>query len=320
VSGVKVGTVCRWTVGALMLLRLSLLGQTISARATVDSTSFLIGDAIPIHLLLTHPPGATLTPLFADTVGGFTVLGRPALTPENDTTTTGEVVVAKYDSGEALLPPLPVFVHLPGERGAQKVATNELRLTVRTVPVDTSQGIRDVKPPIHIPLPWWEILLALGGVLVLGAVLYLLYRWWKKRRSVRSGETPPLPVRPAHLIAFEELGQLREKRLWQQGLIKLYYSEATEIFRRYMENRYRLMALERTTEEILEDLQRLRMTDELLRKAEDLLRRADLVKFAKHQPPVTEHEASLQTVYDFVEQTKIVPPATGAEGRSHVGA
>jgi hypothetical protein len=88
-----------------------------------------------------------------------------------------------------------------------------------------------------------------------------------------------------------------------------------------MENRYQAMALERTTDEILDDLRRLRMPDDLIRKAESLLRRADLVKFAKHQPVVPEHEESLKAVYDFVERTKIVeePVTPGQGGKNDVG-
>jgi hypothetical protein len=296
--------------------------QGVSARATVDSTHYLIGDAIPVHIRITHPASVAFQSLFADTIGGFTVLARPAFHQEGETTSVGDVVVARYDSGRAVLPPLTFFYSGPGDSGTRTVETNEIFLSIQTVPVDTSKEFKDLKPPIGIPLPWWEVALYVGGALLLVTLGYLLYRWRKNRPVPMPGEAPSAPRRPAHVIAFEELASLKEKKLWQQGLIKQYYTEVTDIARRYLENRYQTMALERTTDEILDDLRRLRMPDELARKTESLLRRADLVKFAKHQPVVMEHEESLQAVYDFVERTKIVeqPAVSPVGGKSDVGS
>jgi hypothetical protein len=310
---------------AVLLLHLwqaVVYAQAPTARASVDSTHFLVGDAIPVHVRITHAHAAIFRPLFGDTLGGFTVLGRSPIRQEGETTTTTEIVVAKYDSGDAVLPPLKFLCALAGDTTTRTISTNEILLSIRTVPVDTTQEIKDLKPPISIPLAWWEVLLYLAGLGALVALAYVLYRWRKKRKTTVAGDIPPASRRPAHVIAFDDLGCLKEKRLWQQGLIKQYYTEVTEILRRYMENRYSLMALERTTDEILDDLRRLRMKEELLGKADGLLRRADLVKFAKHQPVLNEHEESMQTAYDFVERTKIVEQVTTGEGegKNNVGS
>lgn len=320
------GRNCLGVVGRAVLLlpfwQMVVYAQEPTARASVDSTHFLVGDAIPVHVRITHPPAAAFRPLFGDTLGGFTVLGHSPLREEGETTTTAEIVVAKYDSGDAVLPPLRFLCTLAGDTATRSIGTNEILLSIRTVPVDTTQEIKDLKPPISIPLAWWEILLYAAGLSAVGALVYVLYRWRKKRAASLTGEVPVALRRPAHVIAFDELGRLKEKKLWQQGLVKQYYTEVTEILRRYMENRYSLMALERTTDEILDDLRRLRMKEELLGKADGLLRRADLVKFAKHQPVVKENEESIETVYDFVERTKIVEVATPSieEGKSNVGS
>jgi hypothetical protein len=291
------------------------------ARAALDSTRYLVGDAIPVHVQVSHLPGASLRPLFADTIGGFTILGMSPFRLQGESLSSGDVVVARYDSGDATLPPLTFLVTQPGDSAGRAVATNPLALTIQTVPVDTASDIKDLKPPLSIPLTWQEILLGLGVLLLLAAVAFLLYRWWKRRGRPAAADQAA-PLRPAHVIALEELGTLKAKKLWQQGLIKQYYTEVTDILRRYLENRYRLMALERTTDEILEDLQRIRLTTELLGKTDRLLRRADLVKFAKHQPPTPEHDESLQIVYDVVERTRLAEnaPAAGPGGKTDVGS
>lgn len=290
------------------------------ARATVDSVRYLVGDAIPVHVQISHPAGSTVRPLFADTLGGFSILGRSPFRAEGEKVSAGDVVVAKYDSGDAVLPPLQFLVTGAGDSAGRTVATGEVRLTIQTVPVDTSQDFRDLKPPLGIPLTWQEILLAVGILLAVAAAGYFLYRWWK-RRQMPAAAASALPSRPAHVLALEELGALKQKKLWQQGLIKQYYTEVTDILRRYFENRYRLMALERTTDEILDDLRRIRLTNELLGKTDRLLRRADLVKFAKHQPLIPEHDESIQIVYDVVDRTRITesPVPSGEGGKPNVG-
>lgn len=113
------------------------------------------------------------------------------------------------------------------------------------------------------------------------------------------------PPMPAHVLALEQLAQLKEKRLWQQGLIKPYYSEVTEIVRRYFENRYGFMSLEKTTGETLEDLRRYAVAHPALDETARILRCADLVKFAKYEPLIPEHEEMLTVAFDIIEKTKL---------------
>jgi len=277
------------------------------ARARVDSSSYRVGDWIHVFVELQHPRGAAFRPVFGDTVNGFTVIERLAVLPQSDTTTRTGVVVARYDSGQAVLPGLEYAVSIPGD-SARIVVTNALVLTVHTVPVDTSKDFRDLKPPLSIPLSTAEVLMYSGIVLALLAAAFLGYRYWKRRRGRKAAgeDAPPVPARPAHIIALEELAILKERKLWQQGHVKEFHSAITEIFRRYLENRYSMMALEETTDEIMDGMRKLRFPDHMLADAEKILRRADLVKFAKYQPVVTEHEEMFTVVREIVEKTKIV--------------
>jgi hypothetical protein len=313
--------VCAAALAVAGIPQQPLRAQEPYARATVDSTHYLVGDAIPVHVQISHDAGVAVRSLFADTLGGFTILGSTPFHSEGEKVTAGDVVVAKYDSGDAVLPPLQFLLTAPADTAGKRVATNELRLTIQTVAVDTSQDIKDLKAPLGIPLTWQEILLACAVVLGVVVAGYLLSRWWK-RRQMRVSPAYTAPAKPAHVIAFEELGALKEKKLWQQGLIKPYYTEVADILRRYFENRYRLMALERTTDEILDDLHRIRMNNDLVGRADRLLRRADLVKFAKHLPAAPEHDESMQIVYDVVERTRIRESiaSPGAGGKADVGA
>ena len=102
----------------------------------------------------------------------------------------------------------------------------------------------------------------------------------------------------------KEREKLREKKLWQSGKIKEYYTEVTDILRRYMEARFGILAMESTTDEILESL-----TDgghaaaPQLNILRPVLTMADLVKFAKAQPVPAENEETLASASRFVSET-----------------
>ncbi len=274
------------------------------AKAWVDSTSYLVGDWITVHVEINHDPGVQFQLLAGDTLGGFSILDRPALTQTSQTVSTADIVVARYDSGQAILPPFVFGYQTAGDTAFRSVATNPLMLTVSTVQVDTAAEIKDVKPPLSLPLSWAEIAVYLGVLLVVAAAAYAFYRYWKKRQQKAPEPAYVAPPKLAHVLALEELGALKEKKLWQQGLVKQYYSEATEILRRYFENRYRIAALEQTTDEIMHALGTHLHAQPVMNATENILRLADLVKFAKCEPAVSDHERMLAMAYDVVEQTK----------------
>jgi hypothetical protein len=317
----------RFVCLALVLLSLSpgSQGQTqgVSARAWVDSTDYLIGDPITVHVVVTHPKGVSVQPVVEDTTAGFALLQRlPQVSQGDDATATG-VVLARYDSGSTVVPPLVYFYTVPGA-APDTVSTSPMAVTIHTVPVDTSQAFKDLKPPLSVPWTLAEIAIFAGIILLVAALGYLAYWYWKKRKRTKKGEVYVAPAKPAHVLAYEELATLKEKKLWQQGLIKEYYTESTEILRRYLERRFSVMALEETTDEILSSLHDKQLDKNVTAETEKILRRADLVKFAKYQPAIPEHEEMMVVVHDVVDRTKPVPMTPVAEpqriGARHVGS
>jgi hypothetical protein len=293
-------------------------GQDLSARARVDSLTYVLGDRIAVFVDLAHPPGVTFQSLLGDTVGGFAVLDRMPFTSEAPNRTTTGAILSRYEPGTFEVPPLSFLVSSPGDTSAVVIHTNPFRVEMRAVEVDTTGDIRDLKPVLWMPYTLAEILLALGVAALVAALAYAGWRYWKKRRTVGPEESAAVPARPAHVVALEALAALKEKRLWQQGRLKEYYSELTEILRRYLEHRFGLMALEETTEEILAGMRRAAINRALVEETEQLLCRADLVKFAKHTPGLPEHDRSFASVRAFVERTRpVAAPVEQAKEAAH---
>jgi len=296
--------------------------EVVTATASVDSTSYLIGDWITVNVNVRHPHGTVLTPLLGDTLAAFQVIDRGMLERKSDTETTTRMVIAGYDSSLCAIPPIIFLYTLSGDTSSGKVSTNSLAITIHKVPVDTSKEFKDLKPPLSVRITFVEIALYAGILLAVAVAAYFSYRYWKRRKRKEPESLYVPPPRPAHLIALEQLAALKEKKLWQQGRIKEYYSEATEIIRRYFENRYDIMALEQTTDEIMHELKKHRHAEKVWAETERLLRRADLVKFAKYQPGIDEHEETLVVAFDLVEKTRGTERQTVISQleQAHVGA
>ena len=86
------------------------------------------------------------------------------------------------------------------------------------------------------------------------------------------------------------LNSLEKKELWQHGEIKAYYSELTDIARNYIEEAIEIPAMESTTSELIEGLRlaslkkKMSLSQETIENLEQVLKQADLVKFAKSKP------------------------------------
>jgi hypothetical protein len=115
------------------------------------------------------------------------------------------------------------------------------------------------------------------------------------------------PSVPPHVQALEELEALKKKKLWQSGKVKEYHTAITDVVRWYIEERYRVPALEMTTEEIMQGLKGTDAGSEPREKLYQALLLADLVKFAKEQPLPVDNDESMEHCIYFVNETKPQP-------------
>ena len=94
--------------------------------------------------------------------------------------------------------------------------------------------------------------------------------------------------------------------MWQEGKIKLFHSQISEIIREYLEKRYGVNALENTTDEIMQSIRYHGISQDQTTKLNQILVLSDLVKFAKEQPLANENDMSLLNAIDFVKNTKMI--------------
>ena len=82
---------------------------------------------------------------------------------------------------------------------------------------------------------------------------------------------------------------------------KDYHTELTDIVREYIENRYGIIAMELTSDEILRSYSGLNLGSASTDMLRQILNLADMVKFAKAKPLANEHSLSMTNSYAFVK-------------------
>lgn len=284
--------------------------QSVTVDAKADSSAIVMGNWFRYSLDVKHPASTILVlPQLKDSIGKFTIVREESLSVSRsgDTLTEHkEFFLSAYESGQLTIPAIEFAYRNGPDTTRQSVFSNQIGITVTGVEVDTAQGIKDVKEPLRLPLTWKEISLYAGIVLLLAAIVYVAFYFRKKFKKNPVEVEVVVPPRAAHIVAFEKLRALEEERLWQQGDVKEFYSAATEIVREYFERRYEILALEMTTDEVIDQLRTKSDDTGTLRDIAVLLSDADLVKFAKHVPIPSECESVIPAARDIIDRTKIV--------------
>lgn len=190
-------------------------------------------------------------------------------------------------------------------------SADSLVLYIEPIVIDTTtMTINDIKRPREMPLRWGEFsgYLWRGALLVLLLVaLVALIVWLIHKYNIKM----PNPFRPKeevppHVVAIKALEALHHQKLWQNNRHKEYYSGLTDILRRYIADRYKVGAMEMTTDEIVAATAPIEMPDKSRRNLVEILRTADLVKFARVIPDDHYNEQAYLDAYYFVEETKAV--------------
>lgn len=292
------------------IVSLSAVAQQASFKVAIDSSMLLIGEQSALHLSLTAPKESRLLlPVFADTlVTGIEIVERSAvdtlITKEGLMQLTQNYLITSFDSGLYYMQPFRAVYN------DDTIYSNPLALKVLTIPIDSASidMMRDIKEVMNPPFVWKDYLYVLYVLLLLLLVTAALYygrKYWKSKGGV-ADESAPVVLLPPHVEALQGLDQIKERKLWQQGLDKEYYTAVTDVLRVYIKRRYEIDAIEMTSDEILKGLAREKCEKTSIKYLKQLLGLADLVKFAKFKPLPDENDLSMTNACLFVEATKQV--------------
>lgn len=279
----------------------------IEVQASVDRSVITIGDRITYSLRISHAdslhiqqpgPGANL--------GGFEIKDYHIADPvhrNGRTIQKFEYTIAVFDTGHYRIPPFPVAYSIGDSTKNFKIIKSEpISITVKSVLTGEDDKLADVKPPLLIPFNYrfWILVGAAAALLLLAG--FFGYRMYRKRRKGEPLFRKEI-IRPAHEIAYEELERLTRSDWIKQKKYKAFYSELTDILRRYLENRFFISAMEATTAELMGALQELSLSEENLHLVKTVCDTSDLVKFARYVPSAEETDEMVRRLRQFIDNT-----------------
>ncbi len=283
--------------------------QLVSVNANVDRAMATIGDEI--NYKITVDFSEKIEVFFPETkekVGDLTVKDFDVTDIEKEEgriTRVLSYVLETYKTGSYIIPAFDIKYKEKIKTETMVAKTPEIFIEVATTLEADASDVRDIAPPVVLHKNYFRLYIIIAivfGVLALAAlILHYIYN-----RKNRKTESIPEPL-SAHQIAYNELEGLNAMDLISKGQIKEYYYRLSNIVRHYIENRFKLMAPERTTEEFLAEMI---VTEKLAEDHKtlvgDFLEHCDMVKFAAYGPDSREIENSFNSAKRLVDETKEV--------------
>lgn len=282
----------------------------------VDPPNVSFADEVTFTLEVTYPDDhSVVVHKLPRDWGQFEVRDQPPAqtvsNPDGTETTSRTITAAVFGRGTIRTPDLPITVTGPdGTVGQTSPLPKEL-IVGSVLPGPDAEPM-DIRPQADLPTPIWDdpvartstLLIVLAGLLAAAVLAAYLIR--------RRLQGPPLPVldtRTPWEIAIDELDRIERLDLPEDGRFKEYYTLVADAMRVYVQAMYLrdvspVDAIDMTTDEIAGALKRSSLGYDDAKLVLDLLREADIVKFAKYTPSVSQaYEASGQARY-IVEVTR----------------
>ena len=261
-------------------------------NATIESDSILIGKElfykIDVNLekkqAIIFPDSASFVP--------FELLSETkvdTIQSNNGFIFSKSFTITSFDEGEYIIPKIKVKI------GDKLFSTDSKKIKVNMVEVDTTkQGLYEIKPPFDdfstleiIKLGLVNNYLKLLSIILLILVIILF------RKKIVKFFNPILNIKPTLSpleLADKRIIKLEKFETKSDSDIKHFYSELIFLLRCFLDKEIYSRALESTTNELIIGLNNLRelklfaIPKKSINRIQEILNRADLVKFAKFLP------------------------------------
>lgn len=197
-------------------------------------------------------------------------------------------------------------IHLEYEGTDTTLYTTPVPLFFKTILTEGDEEFRPLKPIFDFARNWWPYILA---ALLFAVASYLFYRWYKKREP--EPETEPAPLPDPFRNPLDDLKKEIEKLADVQSLhteeeFEAFYVRLGDSIRLYLKRIYEFPALEMTTREINEELQKELAPSEIITITRKVLNEADIVKFANFHPGTEDAASVYKRAKQFIETAEVV--------------
>jgi hypothetical protein len=266
----------------------------VSTATATDSIT--VGERFAVQHTITFPDTLTFLEPTEVNTGNCRVLRSNwvnAAPADGHIARTLDLTLITLDLEAARIPPMAFDFQTPSGDTLRAIAT-DIEMPVRSL-ASQSTDLAPLKEQWEAPRSYLAWIVAAAAVAALAALAW----WWWRRRRQRQVE-PERPRLPADYLALSELNRIERMGLLDEGQHKRYYTLVVDVVRHYLEERFGVDTMDRTTHELMDEFERRRIhIDDLW----PLLEQADLVKFARSVPQVAEGQAAMETARDIVVST-----------------
>ena len=283
-------------------------GATVRFEAEKDETGRVaIRLSDELHLTVSVEGGSALEvqPVQAITTSSDWQ-GKPASPPERKALAAGHLIWQQKFRLSPLKPGDLSVVLVPLRFRATPDSDRWEEIAWKPIPVHVSTEVyraevselRDITPPEELPPALSQVVLLAWVALGFVALLLVLNGWLLYRRRRQESAVPPSQW------AFGELQRIHLPADSTERELEEFYTQLSDVLRRYLELRYHLPAPEQTTAEFLEAMRRApQLQPEQQAVVRNFLEQCDLVKFARAHPSGEECREAAETARALVQQT-----------------
>ena len=286
--------------------------QDVIVNGRIDTDSILTGHPFNYNLDIRIPEGYVINwSEMKDTLSkSIEVISRSEvkeqpLDDSSDILLSQLLTLTSFDTGYVEIPSIGIkYYKSAKDTSVYTSYTDYMYIYVEPTSIDTTMAYKPIKMPIKQNITFRETVPYLGGIIILsGLVLLIIYIIKRSKKNENIEEEDVKPQIPAIITAREKLTILKEANLWQSGKYKDYYTDLTGIAREYLEGQFNIDAIEMTSDEILEEVRKIKFDSIIFNKLQNTLTTADLVKFAKAMPSPTENENAFKDITSFIEES-----------------
>lgn len=269
---------------ALILFIISNLAAITIQQKLVNDDDLNVGDRFQLQIYADVPLKSVVVP---DTLTSFKIL-EAEKKKEPSGKTWLQLTIVPILTGSLSFPKLQV---IPEISDGQTHFTDAFQVKVIPIRAKNDTTLVDIKPlakyPLQLPIWIYYLLIALA----LSGIIYLILQRRnksKKDSTIKEDISSSASLEPDWKIALKNLDELLSLDLIQKGEYIRHHYELSLIIRRFLERRYRFPAVEMTTSEIQQFMDRIYISGS--QEVLDFLKYCDKVKFAKYIPSREEIE------------------------------
>lgn len=281
----------------------------------IQRDTLLIGDQFVVSKTVKIPKAGSFVVELPDSLPkGVEVVGAPFADTVSNSKDVAEVNlgyrITSFEKGTYYLPETPIIIN-HGDGTTDTLFVGGENVNYNTIQIDTTSFKPfDVKGAVTYPITFAEVMMWVAIVVAAVAAVWGVVLLVKKIRRREPVFVKHHVVEAPHIVAVREIKGLESRMLWQNNQEKQFYILLVDILREYIERRFGVTTMERTSAEILSGLKEEGVDDRLIERLSSLFVVADLVKFAKYRAEKEENEKAVPEALHFVDETKVVESET----------